>query len=182
MEFAQILGAIHALILFALTFRSARRLVAPLSQVLCASLLLVWANLVYTGMLIATISQLDHRGLYFSVSVTLAAALEALLQFRHVQAPTVTLKSEIVVERGFPGTLRFALRCTLLLAALGSAAICLAYVPNNWDSCTYRFSRPFFYLAKGNLLHFGNPLDPRLLFYPFNGSLFYLTSVRLEVE
>ena len=71
------------------------------------------------------------------------------------------------------GILAWCLAATLALVVVGCIAICIYYVPNNWDSCTYRFSRPFFYLARGNLLHFPTG-DSRTIFYPLNGALFYL--------
>ncbi len=134
----------------------------------------MWGNLVYTAILLAAFSKLNSRGLYFSVSLAFAIALEAWLQYRKVAAPAAAPEAVSIEKGGFPKVLRAFLWSTLIAAAIGSAIICLAYVPNNWDSCTYRFSRAFFYLARGNLLHPGVSDDPRLLFYPFNGTLLYI--------
>jgi hypothetical protein len=164
----------HALFLVWLCWRSATRMAAGVVQRLCAVFLLIWCNLAYTALILAAFSKLDRQALYFFISLAGAAALEAILQYRKMRPVAPDIGPPDVEADRFDRILRRVLGGTLLLAALGSAVICFFYVPNNWDSCTYRFSRAFFYLAHGNLLHFGNPLDPRLLFYPFNGTLFYL--------
>jgi 4-amino-4-deoxy-L-arabinose transferase-like glycosyltransferase len=173
-ELPRVLGAIHGLLLIALCWRSATRLAAGSVPRLCAAFLLVWCNLAYTALILAALSKLDRMGLYFGASLAAAAAVEALLHYRGLR-PLAAMRGKVeIAEDRFDRVLRRVLGATLLLASLGSAAICYFYVPNNWDSCTYRFSRAFFYLGRGDLLHVGNPLDPRLLFYPFNGTLFYL--------
>ena len=170
----QTLGAVHLLFLIALSWHSASRLLRDAVSKVCAVFLLTWCNLVYTSLVLAGFSKLNTVGLYFSVSVALAIGIELLLRLRHVvQLPLQSTSSDPQAGR-FDRMIRRILFGSVLMAAIGSALICLAYVPNNWDSLTYRFTRAFFYLAQGNLLHFGNPWDPRLLFYPFNGALAYL--------
>ena len=175
MQHAHVLGAIHVLTLVLLGWHSAGRLTPSALHRLAAVYLLTWCNLVVTGLALSVVSKLNHVGLYFSVSLALAAALDTVLRLRHV-APAVVIAPACVngdndfVDR----TVRRAAIATLLLAALASAVICIAHVPNNWDSVTYRFSRAFFYLSRGDLLHTGNPGDPRLTFYPLNGALSYV--------
>ncbi|MEO8593448.1 MAG: hypothetical protein ABI759_09000 [Candidatus Solibacter sp.] len=175
MSLPQLLGGIHGLLLVGLSWRSAARLCDGGIARVCGWFLLVWSNLVYTALLLAAFSRLDHRPLYFAVSLTASVVLEALLWRRRVHA--------LAAHPGHPPEpaphrvdtiARRVLGVTLLLAALASLVICYFYVPNNWDSLTYRFSRAFFYLGRGDLLHVGNPLDPRLHYYPLNGTLFYL--------
>jgi hypothetical protein len=169
-----VLGILHALILIWLTWRSTGHLSAERLQRVSAAYLLIWCNLVYTGLLLSVISRLNVVGFYFSVSVGLAAGLEILLQVRRVLPQTGAAAEAALQDRRFDRAIRYALRSVLALVALATALICVHYAPNNWDTCTYRLSRVFFYLARGNLLHAGNPGDPRLSFYPFNGALTYL--------
>ena len=58
-------GAFHCLLLIALSWRSAARLVQGRVPQLCAAFLLLWANLVYTGLALAAVSKLDSLPLYF---------------------------------------------------------------------------------------------------------------------
>lgn len=174
MQFAHILGCIHALVLIALCWRSACRLSAGAVHRLCAAYLLAWSNLVYTGLILATFSRLNSVTLYFSTSLVLCAAIDVLLGFRKMSP--LPAKPKVADDRGgrFDRIVRRALAATLGLAALASLLICCHYVPNNWDSCSYRFGRVFFYLSQGNLLHFAKTFDPRLLYYPLNGVLAYV--------
>ena len=172
MPHVQLIGATHALILIILGWRSAGRLVSSLRPRLAAAGLLIWCDLVLTGLLLSLFSKLDQVALYFSVSLAIATAVEVILRRRSIvpsALETVSVESDNAL---FDRVLRYVLSGTLVLAAIASAIICLAYAPNNWDSATYRFSRAFFYLAQGNLLHTGN-WDPRLSFYPLNGALLY---------
>ncbi len=84
-------------------------------------------------------------------------------------------KTKIELDAGvFDRVVRLVLWASLSLAFVASVLIAIHYLPNNWDSCSYRLARAFFYLGKGNLLHFGPTNDRRLLYYPFNGALAYL--------
>ena len=167
-----VLGIVHALLLAGLSWRSACRLCAGRVERLCAAYLLTWANLVYTGLMLAAVSRLNHAGLYLLMSVSLAAGVEVWLVRRQVAA----IASRSADDSGgrFDRMVRRVLWVTLGIAAGAGLVICCHYVPNNWDSCTYRFGRTFFYLAQGNLLHFAQTNDLRLLFYPLNGVLAYV--------
>lgn len=180
MQHVHVLGAIHALALLTLTWRSAGRLTSPLLPRLAALYLLAWCNLVLTGLMLSLLSRLNRVGLYLAVSLAIAALLDIALRYR-VVAPHAMRWPEIGVERTpVDRVVRGVLSGTLALAAIASAIICLAYVPNNWDSATYRFSRAFFYLAQGNLLHTGS-LDARMSFYPLNGALLYVFTALYQV-
>ena len=70
-------GTIHCLLLIGLCWRSASRLVEGAIPRLCTAFLLLWANLVYTGLALASFTVLDNLPLYVAVSVAGAACLEA---------------------------------------------------------------------------------------------------------
>ncbi len=174
MQNPHLLGMIHGLILIGLAWRSSGHLFGNAGHRLCSAYLLIWCNLVFTALILSVFSVLDRVGLYFSVSLALAAGLELLLSFRHI-APhqrehSISLESPPLFDR----VLKRVLAAVLAGVALATLLICIHYIPNNWDTCTYRLSRAFFYLGHGNLLHPGRPPDPRLAFYPFNGTLLNL--------
>ena len=173
MQQAHVLGAIHALALLTLSWLSAGRLTSPLLPRLAGLYLLAWCNLVLTGLMLSLLSRLNQVALYLAVSIAIAALLDIALRYRGV-TPHAMRWAEVGVDRTpVDRVARGVLSGTLALAAIASAVICLAYIPNNWDSATYRFSRAFFYLAQGNLLHAGS-VDARMSFYPLNGALLYV--------
>jgi hypothetical protein len=161
----------HALILITLAWRSAGRLTASLTYRICAAYLFVWCNLAYTALMLSVFSLLDDISLYFWISVFLAGGLEVLLHAFGVTP--IARKSDAPPDR-FDRLVTAALGGVFALMTLATLLICVHFAPNNWDTITYRLSRAFFYLARGNLLHAGNTADPRLSYYPFNGVLLYL--------
>jgi hypothetical protein len=170
----QFIGFVHALILFTLSGISACRLTAGAVHRLCAAYLLTWCNLVCSGLFLASFSKLNSVPLYFATSVTLAITIEVWLWFRKMSPLRVKITAVTDQRRRFDRLLREALWASLSLAALASLLICVHYTPNNWDSCTYRFGRVFFYLSQGNLFHFASTSDLRMLYYPLNGVLAYV--------
>jgi len=63
------LGEIHGLLLIGLSWRSASRLVEGTISRLCATFILLWANLAYTGLTLASFTKLDNLTLYVVISV-----------------------------------------------------------------------------------------------------------------
>ena len=174
MQNPQLLGMIHGLILIGLAWRSSGHLFGNAGHRLCSAYLLIWCDLVFTALILSLFSALDRVGLYFSVSLALAAGLELFLSFRHIAPHQGELRVGLASPPLFDRVLKRVLAAVLAAVALATLLICIHYIPNNWDTCTYRLSRAFFYLGHGNLLHPGHPPDPRLAFYPFNGTLLNL--------
>lgn len=174
MHFPQLLGACHLLILVGLASRTSFRLTSRSSLRICSIYVLVWANLVFTALIASIFSALDQVGFYFGISLALAAGLDLLVSARHVVRDSGgAAKSPNTPDR-MDRAVTLLLGAVLGAIAVGIGLICLHYVPDNWDTLAYRLSRPFFYLAHGNLLHPGHTPDPRLSFYPFNGTLLYI--------
>ncbi len=171
---AAVAGIAHALILVGLGWMAAGRLTTSTPHRFAAVYLLTWCNPIVTALALSVVSKLNHLGLYLSVSVLLGVTTNALLRHQHIAPVALASPRTNAPEHRVDRLVRRAALVILLLAALASALICIAYVPNNWDSATYRFSRAFFYLARGDLLHTGNLGDPRLTFYPLNGALLYV--------
>jgi hypothetical protein len=174
MQFPHLLGAIHGLILIGLAWRSSGRLFGNAGYRLCSAYLLIWGNLVFTALILSAFSALDRVGLYFSVSLVLAAGLELFLHVRHIMPHCLEHRTSLESPPRLDRLVKLVLGAVLASVAVATLLICIHYVPNNWDTCTYRLSRAFFYLGHGNLLHPGHPPDPRLAFYPFNGTLLNL--------
>jgi len=174
MNQGHVLGALHGLLLIWLMWRTSGHLLADVPQRICASFVLVWGNIAYTSLILSVFSDLNVRGLYFALSLGLAVSVTWFSSRRTLTPWLPSGEPEAPKERRLDKGVRYALAVTIVLAALATAAICTRYIPNNWDTVTYRMSRGFFYLAQGNLLHAGKGTDPRLYFYPFNGALLYL--------
>jgi hypothetical protein len=167
-------GTIHLTGLAAFTALTVKRLFADVAPRVCAAFLLIWANLAYTALLLSLFSQLGNRWLYFSSSLLLALASWKVVS-RLISEPLIMIDGATRFRPS--GAQRFFggfLIATLCVAAACTLIICVRYYPDNWDTLAYRFSRVFFYLGHGNLLHFSKSSDVRALAYPFNNTLLYL--------
>lgn len=174
MYFPELLGAFHGLALVGLASRTSFRLTRRSSLRICSIYVLVWANLVFTGLIASLFSALGRVGIYFGISLALAAGLELLVSTRHLARDSGGRRTPASAPDRMDRVVTLFLGAALAAVAIGVLLICLRYVPNNWDTCTYRLSRAFFYIAHGNLLHPGHTPDPRISFYPFNGTLLYV--------
>jgi hypothetical protein len=174
MHFPQFLGALNGLALVSLASRTSFRLTCRTSLRICSTYVLVWANLVFTALIASIFSALDQVGVYFGISLALAAGLELLVWARQVPRDLSGHGTSRSAPDRMDRVVTLLLGIVLAGVALGVLLICLRYLPNNPDTCAYRLSRPFFYLAHGNLLHPGHTPDPRLSYYPFNGTLLYV--------
>ena len=92
-----------------------------------------------------------------------------------------------LLRRGWPYLTRAKALLVLFLVAtaalvlLANFVLAYALLPANPDSIVYRFPRAYWYLAQGSLNHITNSGDPRVLYYPFNGTLAYLPLVHLQL-
>lgn len=170
-----LLALIHLIFVIALTHLSSRRLFTGVATQFAAGFLLVWTNLVYTGLILASISELNNIVLYFTVSVLLAMGVYWVVRLAGPSRPWQLVSSEDKEPlTRWQRTVLWLAGSSFSIALLANVTIGLRYFPNNWDTLAYRFSRVFFYLAQGHLLHFGSQLDPRMLTYPINGTLAYM--------
>ncbi len=136
--------------------------------------LLIWADFVVIGHIMALFSALGNLPLFMFLTVAASAAVRPLLRkiapFPEVQpAPEEAsgrkLKARRALMAFFLGSLVIALVCNL--------AIAFSVHPSNPDTLAYRWPRVFFYLSQGSLPHFSDSIDARLLYYPLNGVLLY---------
>ena len=67
------------------------------------------------------------------------------------------------------------------LGVIADLVLALGMLPANPDSVVYRFPRAYWYLGHGALTHVTNVADPRVLFYPFNGTMLYLPLIHFQL-
>jgi hypothetical protein len=152
-------------------------------RVVVALFLLVWSALIVTAHLLSVFHALGSTPAYIIASIALAALIAGGLRLipleRTVPFPTFEIK--------FPFGPRLSWYCGWFLALTAIAALAANVVlawgmlPANPDSIVYRFSRVYWYLGHGSLMHFTNHSDPRVLYYPFNSSLAYLPLVHFQL-
>ncbi len=136
--------------------------------------ILIWADFVIVGHVMALFSVLGNLPLFLFLTVSSAAAAYPLIR-RTAPFPKVVpatpggLGEKSAVRRAlmafFLVTAILALACNLIIA--------FSVNPNNPDTLAYRWPRVFFYLSQGSLSHFADSIDSRLLYYPQNGVLLY---------
>jgi hypothetical protein len=135
-----------------------------------------WANLVLTAIVLSPFSALGSPLAFAAVSTGLAV-LSALLLARAGLRPLEPAAPLPSIIDGRPRLARFLLwffLATGALVLLGNLILALAYLPNNPDTVSYRLPRIYWYRDAGSLAHFASGIDPRAIFYPFNGTLLQL--------
>ncbi|MBX3736358.1 MAG: glycosyltransferase family 39 protein [Candidatus Didemnitutus sp.] len=157
---------LHASLLAGLSFVAARPLTRRWSERFLATLLLGWGNIVLTSLLLSAVKLLGHSGVFFGVSVSLAAL--TWLAVRRV-SPLAPDPADSPADR----RLVLAFAVTLAPLAIASLSVALTYEPNNYDSLTYHLPRAMFYLGQNSLAHFDTGND-RQTYFPFNYNLLQL--------
>ena len=147
---------------------------------LVAIFLLIWADLILTAQLLSLFSAIYLTGLYVAASLAIAAIISVGLR-------CVPLEAELKVpefSNPFPPQisryLAWFLVGTAMFALLIDLVLALGMLPANPDSIVYRFPRAYWYLGHGALTHFSNVADPRVLYYPFNGTLLFLPLIHFQ--
>jgi len=135
-----------------------------------ATLLLGWANVVVTSLLLASLHRLGENAWFFRTSLILALATWLLL--RVVQPETEARTDPTADAAPLPWMLALFF-LTLLPITYASLRIGSTYVPNNYDSLTYHLPRGMFYLGQNTLGHFDTG-NPRQIYFPFNFNLLQL--------
>lgn len=155
----------HTGILLAASYAATRGLAAGWIDRILACLVLAWANIVATSLLLAGFERLGEPGWYFRTSLLLAIATWLLLR-RLSPAPAAV---EAPSDRPHPGLLALLL-VSFLPLAWASLQIAVTYEPNNYDSLAYHLPRAMYYLGQGDLAHFDTG-NPRQIYFPFNYNL-----------
>jgi hypothetical protein len=165
-------------VIFALGVRS---LHLTAGAVLVSIFVLVWADLVLTAEVLSPFSAIGSFDAYVAASLAIAILISAGLRL-------VPLERELSVQE-FPDPLPpklsrsviWFLGITATLALLIDLVMAFGLLPANPDSIVYRFPRAYWYLGHGALTHVSNVSDPRVLFYPFDGTLLYLPLIQFHL-
>ena len=182
MPYLGLLFVVHAALLIYRSTSTARTLFVSSFPVFFASIVLIWANLLHTSYVASLVGLIDIPVAYFAISMGVSVVYDRF--FRKVcpepAAPDGIVLSEL---RDQIRKSVFAVVGLAVLAVIAVAVIllALAVLPNNWDTLAYRFPRVIFYLNGTGLAHPGISLDPRLLYYPYNGSLLYLFLAQYQI-
>lgn len=146
-----------------------------LKHKILACFLLIWFNLVLTGLTLGLLNHLNNLYLYALVSCLYSLisvwAIRGLLQ-RDRRLQVSPLHAEDDTKWRFSPFIIFTI-ASMVSAIACSTLIISFYYPNNYDAVAYRLARAFLYLGKGNLGH-PNQDDFRVSFYPLNGPLAYI--------
>ena len=148
----------HSALLLWASFAAVRSVVRPLLDRLLAAVLLSWANIVATSLLLSCLHHLGAPAWFFRVSLVLAVATWLVLRR---------------VTPGYSPLLLTLLALSLAPVAYASVRIAHTYVPNNYDSLAYHLPRAMFYMGQNTLAHFDTG-NPRQIYFPLNYNLLQL--------
>lgn len=160
----------HTAILLLASYAAARRLLrAPLDQFL-VTVLLGWANIVGTSLLLSYLHRLGDPVWFFRTSLSLAGL--TWLALGRLQPEPKPATSGPLADLPSPRLLIFFC-LTLLPLFYAGVRIAATYEPNNYDSLAYHLPRAMYYLGQNSLAHFDTG-NPRQIYFPFNSNLLQL--------
>ncbi len=141
-------------------------------------MILLWSNLVLTSQLLSLFLWLGNPWAFAALSLGLAACAVPLLRWLQ---PSPESFGEGLPSKFAP--MRYENRVIPIL--LASGAIVLAcnlliagtHLASNPDTIVYRFPRIYWYLTQGSFAHFAYGSDPRVIYYPTNGTTLYIPLV-----
>ena len=158
----------HTALLLCASFAGAQRLSRHPGDRILATLLLAWANIVVTSLLLSCLHHLGAPAWFFRTSLGLAFASWLLLRrITPESAPTATGGGQL------SPLLLAVFILTLAPISYASVRIAATYLPNNYDSLAYHLPRAMFYLGQNTLAHFDTG-NPRQIYFPFNFNILLL--------
>jgi hypothetical protein len=169
----------YALALAVLTFAALRSTRLDWITQLNVAIVLGWTNLVLTAVILSFGSALGQPVLFALVSLAIGTA-GALVIRRAGLAPLPPAEPLPSLIDDHPRLARWLLAFFVLTAAafaLANLVIAVAYLPNNPDTESYRLPRIYWYRDAGSLSHFASGIDPRAIYYPFNGTILQMPLV-----
>ncbi|MDD5198738.1 MAG: hypothetical protein PHC88_02965 [Terrimicrobiaceae bacterium] len=142
-----------------------------------AALAWAWALLVLVANVLSPAGELRNHIAYAALlvafSIGAAFCIGWLSRRRRVEDVEGLLRVPPAEEAHSPwARALFAASVTFLcLGFAWNLLVALTIEPVNPDTLMYRLPRVWWYLGQGNLRHFAESVDPRVVFYPFNVSL-----------
>jgi hypothetical protein len=172
---------LHLWALLVLAGRAGRGLfISPFPRIF-TGIVLIWSNLVLTAQLASTVGLLGRPEVYFALSLLLQWLAVRGLHWACGElepappAETPGWWDELRASRG-----SLVLLAGLAVVAAGVLLVAVSVLPNNWDTLAYRFARVMLFLGSGSIGHPAERIDPRILYYPYNGSALYLFLAQYE--
>lgn len=168
----EIIGYLNILLIFFLSYVIASRSFVSFLDRIIFTYLIVWADFIFTALILSCFSIMDSYLAYFSISL-------GILIIGYIFSIVVNLVPCVFEYTSNREPLRFAGYLVLVLIGIIFALNLLTviiYPPNNWDSMTYHLPRIHLYFSQGHLGHFFTP-NERQVFFPFNPTLFQLPVV-----
>lgn len=148
---------------------------------LVAIFLLIWADLILTAQLLSLFSAMYIRSAYVAASLAIAAIIAVGLRRVPPEAGLSVPEFSNPLSPQFSRYLAWFLAGTATLAVVIDLVMAFGLLPANPDSIVYRFPRAYWYLGHGALTHVTNVADPRVLYYPFNGTLLFLPLIHFQL-
>lgn len=172
------IGLLHLSMLCGITHISLRSLGLSLPATIAAALILIWSNLVFTGQILSLFHLMDSFPLFFGSSLLLAAIIGVILKWLDYNATiAATLPIYSMQRPRYEKQFLYFFVMTGAIVLGLNVLIAVTHLASNPDTITYRFPRVYWYLTQGSLAHFANGTDPRIVFYPTNGTMLYIPLV-----
>jgi len=146
-----------------------------------AVFVLTWAVLILTAQFLSLFSALNVTWLFTGVSIAIAAATSAgLRKIRPLRELTLHEFESPFSPRATIWVMAFLI-VSAVLVLFGDLKLARGFLPANPDSIVYRLPRVYWYFSEGALAHFSDQGEPRPQFYPFNGTIAYLSLVHFQL-
>jgi hypothetical protein len=162
----------HALVLISiLSFRRSGGIRYRAADI-AATFLLLWADLVCTGLALSPSASLGNLPAYLTVSLTIAVVIA--IARNYLDGTGSEPGSAVDADRD-PGRPIVTILLSLVIAAviLPTVVICYFYEPNNYDSLAERIPKAILYIGQGSVLP-PDTGDFRITSYPFDIALVYV--------
>lgn len=168
----EFLGYLNIVLVFAVSFFIASRFFKSVLDAIVLAYMIVWADLILTALFLSAFQKLNAYTAYFVVSLLILIFVLAFLKVTKVTTYNFVHDSDFS---------RLNFTCYLILSIIAiifflNLITVFAYPPNNYDSLTYHLPRIHLYFSQGHLGHFFAH-NERLVFFPFNATLFQLPIV-----
>lgn len=173
-----LLAALHLSILYYLIAKPLRSKIPSSLELFLVVFVLIWLDFILVSYTLSAFKALGNSFLFIGLSIAYAAAFIPLLHYVEPFAPDKPWQRQIPAATLF-GYLIIIIGVVMLACNI---YIACRLVPTNGDTISYRYPRPFLYLANGNLMHFTQGVDARLYDYPFNGVILQSFFVHHQLE
>jgi hypothetical protein len=139
---------------------------------ICATFLLLWADLVCTGLALSPTASLGNLPAYLGVSVAIAVVMAISRNYLDGTGSMPESATGMAQDPSRPIATTL-LSIAIIAVILPTVAICYFYEPNNFDSVAERIPKALLYLGQGSVMP-PDTGDFRITSYPFDIALVYV--------